>query len=51
MPGWRSSRRIAVFAVYPSRRHLPPKVRLFIDHFANVYGPTPYWNAGLDLPE
>jgi hypothetical protein len=24
---------------------------MFIDHFAQVYGPAPYWNTGLDLPE
>jgi len=51
MPQWRTSRRIAVYAVYPSRRHLAPKVRMFIDHFAQVYGSAPYWNSGLDLPE
>ncbi len=34
-------------AVYPSRRHLPQKVRLFIDLLVERFGTTPYW----ELPE
>lgn len=39
---------IAVHAVYPHRRHLTSKVRLFVDFLAEQYGPEqPYWDAGL----
>ena len=36
---------IGVYVVYPSNRHLPTKVRLFIDALAARYGPEPYWDA------
>lgn len=49
LPAWRASHRIGVFAVYPSRQFLAFKVRRFIDHFAALYGPAPYWNEGLAL--
>lgn len=34
----------AVYAVYPSTRHLSPKVRAFVDFLAERFGPTPYWD-------
>ncbi|MBO9101487.1 LysR family transcriptional regulator [Rhizobium sp. VS19-DR104.2] len=37
------SQNVALSAVYPSRQHLPSKVRLFIDFLADLYGPVPYW--------
>lgn len=33
----------AIWAVYPSSRLLAPKVRAFIDFFADLYGDRPYW--------
>ncbi|WP_181699445.1 LysR family transcriptional regulator [Chthonobacter albigriseus] len=48
LPQFRGSRHVAVHAVYPSRRFLPAKVRLFIDFLAGLYGPEPYWDAGLE---
>jgi len=36
----------AVWAVYPSSRLLAPKVRVFIDYFAQCYGSPPYWDQG-----
>ncbi len=33
----------AIWAVYPSSRLLAPKVRAFIDYFADYYGEPPYW--------
>ena len=48
LPEFRGSRHVAVQAVYPSRRFLPAKVRLFIDWLAGLYGPQPYWDVGLD---
>ncbi|MBF9002909.1 LysR family transcriptional regulator [Vibrio nitrifigilis] len=38
----------AVYAVYPQRKHLPQKVRLFVDFIAKQYGtPSPYWDNGV----
>ncbi|WP_281558084.1 LysR family transcriptional regulator [Thalassomonas sp. RHCl1] len=34
----------AIWAVYPSSRLLAPKVRAFIDFFAERYGNIPYWD-------
>ena len=48
LPDYRGSRHVGVHAVYPSRRFLPAKVRLFIDFLAGLYGPKPYWDAGLE---
>lgn len=47
LPGYGASRRVAVYAVYPSRRHLEQKVRVFVDYLAEIFGPTPYWDEGL----
>ncbi len=33
----------SVYAVYPHRRHLSTKVRLFVDFLAERFGPRPYW--------
>ncbi|UJW76187.1 LysR family transcriptional regulator [Rhizobium sp. SL42] len=44
LPGYESSRNVALSAVYPSRQFLPAKVRLFIDYLAELYGPNPYWD-------
>ena len=35
----------AVYALYPHSRHMPPRVRAFIDFLVEVYGPKPYWEA------
>lgn len=34
-----------IYAVFPQRRHLPLRVRLFIDHLKNTYGNPAYWSA------
>ncbi|MCL8381562.1 MULTISPECIES: LysR family transcriptional regulator [Xanthobacter] len=51
LPRWRASHRVGLFAVYPSRRFLPQKVRVFIDHLAALYGQghggIPPWDEGL----
>jgi DNA-binding transcriptional LysR family regulator len=49
LPEYSGGRRVAVYAVYPSRRHMEQKVRVFVDYLAELYGATPYWDAGLDL--
>ncbi len=38
----------AIWAVYPSSRLLAPKVRVFIDYFAERFGDSPYWDKGLN---
>lgn len=38
LPGY-SGRRAEIWAVYPSRRHLSVKVRLFVDHIAAFFQP------------
>jgi len=35
----------AIWAVYPSSRLLAPKVRAFIDDFAERFGDAPYWDV------
>ncbi len=47
LPDYAGSSRVAIWAVYPSRRLVPPKVRAFIDHLAEMYGPKPYWDRAL----
>jgi DNA-binding transcriptional LysR family regulator len=34
---------LAVYAVYPERRNLSPKVRAFVDFLAATFGPEPPW--------
>lgn len=36
---------VNIQAVYPSRRHLPQKVRVFIDLLCESFGDTPYWDV------
>ena len=35
----------AIHALFPQRRHLPLRVRMFIDHLKNTYASAAYWNA------
>jgi len=35
---------LGVFAVYPNRKFLPPKVRNFIDFLVERFGPEAYWD-------
>ena len=37
---------VPIYAVYPSNRHLSPKVRAFVDYLVETYGPRPYWLEG-----
>jgi DNA-binding transcriptional LysR family regulator len=50
LPQYRQSPRVAVYAVYPCREHVPAKLRVFVDFLAGMFGPEPYWDKGLDLP-
>jgi DNA-binding transcriptional LysR family regulator len=42
---------LAVYAIYPERRNLMPKVRAFVDFLATTFGPEPPWEQGWSLPE
>lgn len=35
---------VAIYAVYPHRRFLPAKTRVFIEFLAESFGPEPYWD-------
>lgn len=41
---------VPIYAVYPSNRHLSPKVRAFVDFLIEMYGPRPYW-LGCTVPQ
>lgn len=38
---------LGLYAVFPSGRHLAPKVRLCVDFLADCFGESPQWDAGL----
>ena len=40
----------SVYAVYPTKRHLTPKVRAFLDFLTERFGPEPYWDTGFPAP-
>ena len=37
---------VGIHAVFPQRRHLPLRVRLFLDFLKNTYGTEGYWGVG-----
>ena len=43
-PGYSFHSDVAIYAVYPHRRHLPAKTRVFIEFLAASLGPEPYWD-------
>lgn len=47
LPGYRFGPDVAIYAVYPHRRHLPAKTRAFIEFLAESFGPEPSWNRPL----
>lgn len=40
-----------IMAVYPQQRHLPAKVRLFIDHLKQIYAQRGYWGGASAGPD
>jgi DNA-binding transcriptional LysR family regulator len=48
LTGWEVSPGVSINAVYPSRRFLSAKVRVFVDFFAARFGPEPYWDRGFE---
>src|SRR5512134_1093140 len=52
LPGYTFAADVAIYAVYPHRRHLPAKTRAFIEFLAESFGPEPYWDRpGPKLPK
>jgi DNA-binding transcriptional LysR family regulator len=45
LPVYNGAADVNIYAVYAGRRLVPPKVRAFVDYFANAFGPDlPYWD-------
>jgi len=44
LPGYAFYSDVAIYAVYPHRRFLPAKTRVFIEFLAQSFGPEPYWD-------
>lgn len=42
---------VAIYAVYPHRRFLPAKTRVFIEFLAESFGPDPYWDRSTPRPK
>jgi DNA-binding transcriptional LysR family regulator len=38
---------LGIYAVYPERRNLSPKVRAYVDYLRERFGDTPYWDRDL----
>jgi DNA-binding transcriptional LysR family regulator len=51
LPGYAFDSGAAIYAVYPHRRLLPAKTRVFIDFLAQSFGPEPYWDRPLMPPK
>jgi len=49
-PGYAFHSDVAIYAVYPHRRFLPAKTRVFIEFLAQSFGPEPYWDSAERLP-
>jgi DNA-binding transcriptional LysR family regulator len=47
LPGYNFDSDVAIYAVYPHRRHLPAKTRAFIDFLASSFGPEPFWDRSV----
>ncbi|HWD22254.1 MAG TPA: LysR family transcriptional regulator [Burkholderiales bacterium] len=44
LPGYTFHTDVAIYAVYPHRRHLPAKTRVFIEFLVESFGPEPFWD-------
>jgi DNA-binding transcriptional LysR family regulator len=51
LPGYDFGTDVSIYAVYPHRRHLPAKTRVFIDYLAESFGPEPYWDRPMDASD
>ena len=50
-PGYTFHSDVAIYAVYPHRRFLPAKTRVFIEFLAQKFGPEPYWDSAAATPK
>jgi DNA-binding transcriptional LysR family regulator len=50
LPQYREAPGVAIYAVYPDKHFIPARLRVFVEFLEAAYGPTPYWDEGLDLP-
>ena len=50
-PGYTFGSDVAIYAVYPHRRFLPAKTRVFIEFLAASFGPEPYWDQPTRSPK
>lgn len=50
LPEWSIASDVAVWAVYPTARFVPPKVRAFVAFLAERWGREPYWDKALPEP-
>ncbi len=48
LPQYRGSSNVAIYAVYPCREFMPAKVNVLIEFLAELYGPEPYWDKGME---
>jgi DNA-binding transcriptional LysR family regulator len=51
LPGHTFHSDVAIYAVYPHRRFLPAKTRVFIEFLAQSFGPEPYWDQPAAQPK
>lgn len=51
LPGWEESSGTGVHLVYPARRNLAPKVRVFVDFMAGRFGDPAPWDRDLPVAE
>lgn len=49
LPQYAGSSDVGIYAVFPSRHLVPPKVRSFVAFLAGLYGPKPYWDSGIGV--
>ncbi len=49
LPQYREAPSVAVYAVYPDKQFIPARLRVFVDFLMAAYGPSPYWDEGLEL--
>ncbi|MUK69663.1 LysR family transcriptional regulator [Aliivibrio fischeri] len=47
LPDWKASQKMPIYAVYPSRKHLPRKISAVIDFLREHIGQPPYWDKAL----
>jgi DNA-binding transcriptional LysR family regulator len=49
LPDYHEGNGVGIYAIYPCRQYVPAKLRVFVDFLAQLYGPEPYWDRGLNI--